>query len=418
MRALDFEAECGFRRNVERQTPYILRPSLVAPYLHTIMERQHSGGERSSGILNTILDTVPHAGTSFGLLMAPHPIGQSGLGRRTLVIDDNLNAHKGATNLIRIAIGLAEASIASTSRTFLMICSGLCRFRFIENLLPLWGARDSRNTWTSFLGAGHARISLGFFFVALVVTGNAWGAVVSVFDNDAYVDTEGGTFTTESNTVQASLSSLGYTVSTFTGITAADWTTAGDGGNCILIPELENGDLAIALSAPAKSAIASFVSSGGGLIVHGSEYTSGSPRMGSLLNTVFGFSLVETSETTSSTSVLTGAAAGTAFAGGPTPIPNYNGTSSFLSGMPGGASEIYENSINTNTTVALIPFGSGRIIYLGWDWFNAVPLGGADGGWLNVLDRAVIQAKVPEPATFALAAFGVAALAACGWRRR
>jgi pentatricopeptide repeat protein len=36
-----------------------------------------------------------------------------------------------------------------------MICSGPCRFRFIENLLALQGARDSHNTWTGFWGAFH-----------------------------------------------------------------------------------------------------------------------------------------------------------------------------------------------------------------------------------------------------------------------
>jgi hypothetical protein len=30
----------------------------------------------------------------------------------------------------------------------------------------------------------------------------------------------------------------------------------------------------------------------------------------------------------------------------------------------------------------------GAIIVIGWDWFNAVPRGGNDGGWVDVLGRA------------------------------
>jgi hypothetical protein len=39
-----------------------------------------------------------------------------------------------------------HASIRPASRSFLIICSGLCRFRFIENLLVQSSARDSDNT--------------------------------------------------------------------------------------------------------------------------------------------------------------------------------------------------------------------------------------------------------------------------------
>lgn len=137
----------------------------------------------------------------------------------------------------------------------------------------------------------------------------------------------------------------------------------------MLIPELEVGDLASALTASAQVALASYVTSGGGLIVHGSEFTTGSPRMANLLNTLFGYSLTETSESTATTSIITAAAAGTAFAGATSPIPNLSGTSSFLAGLPGSAAEIYEHSTNGNTTVALFSEGAGQIVYLGWDWF-------------------------------------------------
>ena len=40
-----------------------------------------------------------------------------------------------------------------------------------------------------------------------------------------------------------------------------------------------------------------------------------------------------------------------------------------------------------------MPFDQGQVIFLGWDWFNALPTPGfQDGGWLTVLDNAIHQA--------------------------
>ena len=38
-----------------------------------------------------------------------------------------------------------------------------------------------------------------------------------------------------------------------------------------------------------------------------------------------------------------------------------------------------------------MPFGVGKVIYLGWDWFDAAPLGSRDDGWIDVLDRTVAE---------------------------
>ena len=55
--------------------------------------------------------------------------------------------------------------------------------------------------------------------------------------------------------------------------------------------------------------------------------------------------------------------------------------------FPEGSFNIFGQGANTG--VAEIPFGSGSIIWLGWSWFNAAPVGSEDGGWLKVLDHAV-----------------------------
>ena len=41
----------------------------------------------------------------------------------------------------------------------------------------------------------------------------------------------------------------------------------------------------------------------------------------------------------------------------------------------------------------LTKHGGGYILYLGWTWYDAFPTGIQDGGWLNVLDRAMNAAE-------------------------
>jgi uncharacterized repeat protein (TIGR01451 family) len=210
-----------------------------------------------------------------------------------------------------------------------------------------------------------------------------------VFDDPAFVDTGGPSQTGgESDNVQASLAYLGHTVSTFTGIDAADFTAALAGQDVLLIPELENGDLGAALSPAAKIVIAEFVAGGGGLIIHGRSIYDAN-----FLNEVFEFATV--SAAANGSNVRTARAVGTAFEGGPTPIPFNNTTNTLVWGsLPAGSSIIY-NDDNANATVALMFYGLGQVVYLGWDWDNAAPVGSQDGGWLTVLDSGVHQVLFP-----------------------
>lgn len=226
---------------------------------------------------------------------------------------------------------------------------------------------------------------VGLFALALGWPANALAADVVVFDDPAYVDTVGGAFS-ESDTIQASLAAQGHTVTAFTGTSAAAWTAALAGKNALVIPEQESGSLGSALPAATILVIQGFVSAGGGVVVS-DDYRG-------TLNAIFGFSLVGGG---GSTSTLTGAAAGTQFATGPASIPGNNATASFTTAsLPPGSTSVY--AFGANTVVALMPFGSGKIVHLGWDWFNAQPLGSQDGGWLAVLGSAVTEVgTTPAP---------------------
>ncbi|MCR9200559.1 MAG: PKD domain-containing protein [Planctomycetaceae bacterium] len=218
---------------------------------------------------------------------------------------------------------------------------------------------------------------------------------VTVFDNGAFVDTAGSTFS-ESDNVQASLVALGHTVSTFTATSAAGISAALAGQDTLLIPELERGNLSAALSPAARSVISSFVSSGGTLVIHGDTGADGDEA---LINGIFGFNITSGIQTSSGVSTLAAGAAGTPFAGGPASIPNNNGTYMWLtSSLPSSAQSAYEfGTSRVSSAVVSIPEGAGLINFLAYDWFDAAPRGSQNGGWLEVLDRAVGTAAPNTP---------------------
>lgn len=208
----------------------------------------------------------------------------------------------------------------------------------------------------------------------------AEAAVVAVFDNPAFVDTTSPHPDSESDNVQTSLLWLGHTKRTFTDFSEDGLRTVLTGADALLIPDLYN-DLGASLTSEAVDVIADFVATGGGLIVHERPFAV------SLLGAVFHINgLTHTGVLPNSP--LTGAEAGTAFAGGPAELPRNNLTSGILdSTLPPTATAIYASG--GGVAVARIPFVGGRIIYLGWNWLDGFPIGTQDGGWLPVLERAI-----------------------------
>jgi len=206
------------------------------------------------------------------------------------------------------------------------------------------------------------------------------GMIVAVFDNPLYVDTGGGSGS-ESDNVQASLTNLGFQVVTFTDIPAAVAAHS-----ILLFPEFEVRSLAMDLTGIERAALSNFVANGGLMIIHGHGSNAGE-----FINTVFGYSVVESPQTVGGTLYSrTPFATGTQFEDDPLTLGGNNGQITLgVSSLPPGSLTLYANGTQ-GAVVEMFP-GNGRLIFLGWDWYDAVPTGLQDGGWLTVLESAVLE---------------------------
>jgi hypothetical protein len=243
---------------------------------------------------------------------------------------------------------------------------------------------------------------------------------VLVFDNPNFVDT-GGTIDDESDTLQAALIATGNSVTTFTDTTPAGIAAALQGQTVLVIPEQEIQGIAT-LPDASLQVIRDFVNGGGGLII-AADYQN-------TLNALFGYNLDFVGAGPSVLDPV--AAAGTTFINGPLNLGAPDNTGGFtLASLPPGARSIYSDG--TASTVTLFNVGQGQVVQLGYDFFDAQPLGSQNGGFLTVLDLAVAQVSgdqtgpvdpgnpggtVPEPGSLALTAAAFGACAVARRRRR
>jgi hypothetical protein len=267
---------------------------------------------------------------------------------------------------------------------------------------------------------GARTLIVGSALAAMALGSSAEAARVLVFNSTRYVDSNQGPFypegSQESDNVQASLAALGHTVATIAGpndpvgtcgenvaqpgtllASAAEYTAALAANDVFLIPEQESwcylpGDL---LGSPVVGAWRTWVAAGGALIIHSSEEAM--LKVDDLFSVVFGFRAGATAGT-GITTTRRPAAAGTAFANAPGVLPGQPSTGMLpLANLPAGALSIYDNG--SKASVVIVPFGSGKVIFLGWDWTKSRPpfSDGQDGGWQQVLGAAVEEGIRREP---------------------
>jgi len=220
--------------------------------------------------------------------------------------------------------------------------------------------------------------------MALSVSANA--ANIALFSDTGYIDYD-PTFTdsgSEGSNLQATLQAAGHTVTPFTGTTTAAWSAALAGADILVIPEQEHGSIYPDLEPGAVTAIQNFVAAGGGLLI--------TEDYGNFLNSVFGYSITSAGNNEPYL-YNASAAAGTAFEGGPASLP-YNDDTDSYTGLPGSASCIYQ-SVGGECAVFRITQGSGQIVSLGFDWYDAAPIGSQDNGWIAVMENAASQVSAP-----------------------
>ncbi|MCE9626005.1 MAG: DUF11 domain-containing protein [Deltaproteobacteria bacterium] len=192
--------------------------------------------------------------------------------------------------------------------------------------------------------------------------------------------------------MQASIISFGHDVFPFTGITATAFTDAFVGNPAFVMPEQEVAELNPDLDDAARAVIRDFVQNGGRMII-GSDGTNDTSFTPSLLNAVFGFAVTNNTTVSDPTNrVLTG----TIFDVAPASLPANNATEGLdLTSLPPGTLSVYADA--TVAVVAIIPFGKGDIIFLGYDWFDSNPpddVEGQDGGWQDVFAAALAEADL------------------------
>jgi hypothetical protein len=106
------------------------------------------------------------------------------------------------------------------------------------------------------------------------------------------------------------------------------------------------------------------------------------------VNTAFGWSLSSADDFSSRHPMpKTGNAHGTPFADGPSTIPgNDGGATLSVPSMPDDGIAVYLGEDGDNdASVAILPYGDGRLVYFGWDWYDGTPRGLQDGGWYKLL---------------------------------
>jgi hypothetical protein len=203
---------------------------------------------------------------------------------------------------------------------------------------------------------------------------------VLLFTNASFVDYDTSDMGSEASQMEYTLNSFGVATTPFTAYDSASFAAILPQHRVLVIPEQENNWLVDSMTLGARTALRRFVDSGGGLLIVSAD--NGGIV---LVDSVFRFTMVPG---TNNDAYRLRTDAPAPFAGGPAIIWNNDGTNAIeTTGMP-PAQWIYQGD-DGGVPVAVIHEGRGAIVMLGWDWYAAAPHGPQDGGWIEVLRRAL-----------------------------
>ena len=181
----------------------------------------------------------------------------------------------------------------------------------------------------------------------------------------------------ESSNLMFALQDLGYPLDTTSATDSTHIAALIDGKDIVFFPEVSPG-----FDAGTQAILKAFVQGGGTIVlVGGYDHTS-------WVNAAFGWALASGDGWSDRGAMPRNAgASGTPYSGGPSSIPANDGTGGLDSGtLPDSAIVVYDGAEGSpDPSVVILPSGSGRLVYFGWDWYDGKPYGIQDGGWLKLL---------------------------------
>ncbi len=219
---------------------------------------------------------------------------------------------------------------------------------------------------------------------------------IGLFYHSDYIQIDEGNIFAEGSNMNASLQMLGYEMNLINEFTSTNIIES----DLIIIPELERKNLFLDLDESQKQDLRNYVSNGGGIIISGvvAPNEANANNATDLLNGVFDFS-IETSEVAlTGHSIKEDQGNQYGFNSSPDKVPNNNSVAFITSGLPSSSVSIYSDiSNNSYSSVSILNYGEGSIIYLGWGWWNAIPNGTQDGGWMSILEASINLTSCPKP---------------------
>jgi len=219
---------------------------------------------------------------------------------------------------------------------------------------------------------------------------------IGLFYHSDYIQIDEGNIFAEGSNLYASISMLGYNMNLINEFTAANIIES----DLLIIPELERKNLFLDLNSKQQEDLKNFVGNGGGLIISGvvAPNEANAQNATDLLNGIFNFSLQTSEVALTGHSLKDSQGDQYGFSDSPDKIPNNNSVAFITSGLPVSSVSIYSDINNSDfSSVSILEYGKGKIIYLGWGWWNALPSGTQDGGWMSILETAINIASCPHP---------------------
>jgi hypothetical protein len=184
-------------------------------------------------------------------------------------------------------------------------------------------------------------------------------------------------FGSESSNLMFALQEAGFPLDTTSAMDSTHMAALIAGKDILFLPEVTP-----AFDAATQGLLVAFVDAGGTIVMVGGY------RHLTWVNTAFGWSLATAGGFSERFPMpKTAEAHGTPFADGPASIPGNNGGSVLDVGLlPDSAIAVYLGQQgDTNAAVVILPYGDGRLVYFGWDWYDGKPFGIQDGGWFTLL---------------------------------